>query len=48
MMSISTWDEIRTAYHVAQKGTVSGAADALGVHHATVIRHIDSLEDRLG
>ncbi|MEP5760146.1 MAG: LysR family transcriptional regulator, partial [Litoreibacter sp.] len=22
--------------------------DALGVHHATVIRHIDSLEDRLG
>lgn len=47
-MSISTWDEIRTAYHVARKGTVSGAADALGVHHATVIRHIDSLEDRLG
>lgn len=47
-MSISTWDEIRTAYHVARAGTVSGAADALGVHHATVIRHIDSLENRLG
>lgn len=47
-MSISTWDEIRTAYHVARAGTVSGAADALGVHHATVIRHIDSLEGRLG
>jgi len=47
-MSISTWDEIRTAFHVARMGTVSGAADALGVHHATVIRHIDSLEDRLG
>lgn len=47
-MSISTWDEIRTAYHVARMGTVSGAADALGVHHATVIRHIDSLESRLG
>ncbi|MDJ0639580.1 MAG: LysR family transcriptional regulator [Paracoccaceae bacterium] len=45
---MSTWDEIRTAYHVARAGTVSGAADALGVHHATVIRHIDSLEDRLG
>lgn len=29
-------------------GTVSGAADALGVHHATVIRHIDALEKRLG
>ena len=47
-MSISTWDEIRTAFHVARMGTVSGAADQLGVHHATVIRHIDSLEDRLG
>jgi DNA-binding transcriptional LysR family regulator len=29
-------------------GTVSGAADVLGVHHATVIRHIDALEKRLG
>jgi DNA-binding transcriptional LysR family regulator len=47
-MSISTWDEIRTAYHVARMGTVSGAAEALGVHHATVIRHIDALETRLG
>lgn len=47
-MSISTWDEIRTAYHVARLGTVSGAAEALGVHHATVIRHVDALEERLG
>ena len=47
-MSIGAWDEIRTAFHVARAGTVSGAADELGVHHATVIRHIDSLEDRLG
>lgn len=47
-MSLSTWDEIRTAYHVARKGTVSGAAEALGVHHATVIRHVDALEERLG
>ena len=29
-------------------GPVSGAADVLGVHHATVIRHIDALEGRLG
>ena len=42
------WDEIRTAYHVARAGTVSGAAEALGVHHATVIRHVDALEARLG
>ena len=42
------WDEVRTAYQVAQQGTVSGAAEVLGVHHATVIRHIDALEARLG
>jgi len=42
------WDEVRTAYNVARIGTVSGAADVLGVHHATVIRHIDALEERLG
>jgi DNA-binding transcriptional LysR family regulator len=45
---MDNWDEIKTAYHVARMGTVSGAAEALGVHHATVIRHIDSLEKRLG
>ena len=42
------WDEVRTAYQVARLGTVSGAAEVLGVHHATVIRHIDALEGRLG
>ncbi|MCX7644002.1 MAG: LysR family transcriptional regulator [Rhodobacteraceae bacterium] len=47
-MSLDHWDEVRTAYHVARLGTVSGAAEALGVHHATVIRHIDALEKRLG
>jgi DNA-binding transcriptional LysR family regulator len=46
--ALQTWDEIRTAYHVARAGTVSGAAEALGVHHATVIRHVDALEARLG
>lgn len=45
---MDNWDEIRTAYQVAKHGTVSGAADALGVHHATVIRHIDALEAVLG
>ncbi len=47
-MSFETWDEIRTAFQVARLGTVSGAAEVLGVHHATVIRHIDALETRLG
>ncbi len=45
---MENWDEIKTAYQVARLGTVSGAADVLGVHHATVIRHIDALENRLG
>lgn len=45
---MDNWDEIRTAYQVARNGTVSGAAEVLGVHHATVIRHIDALEGRLG
>lgn len=47
-LAMENWDEIRTAYQVARLGTVSGAAEVLGVHHATVIRHIDALERRLG
>jgi len=45
---MDNWDEIRTAFQVARQGPVSGAAEQLGVHHATVIRHIDALEQRLG
>lgn len=42
------WTEIKTAYQVAHLGTVSAAAEALGIHRATVIRHIDALEAELG
>ena len=45
---MDSWDEVRTAWQVARLGTVSGAAEVLGVHHATVIRHVDALERRLG
>ena len=45
---MDNWDEIKTAFQVAKHGTVSGAADSLGVHHATVIRHVDALEAKLG
>lgn len=45
---MKNWDEVRTAFQVARLGTVSGAAEVLGVHHATVIRHIDALETQLG
>lgn len=47
-MQIDSWDDIRTALMVARLGTVSAAAQALGVHHATVIRRIDALEAGLG
>ena len=45
---MDNWDEIRTAAQVARLGTISAAAEALGVHRATVTRHIDSLEAALG
>ena len=45
---MDNWDEVKTALYVARLGTVSGAAEVLGVHHVTVIRHIDALEERLG
>lgn len=47
-MSFENWDDIRIALAVARAGTVSGAADLLGVHHATVIRRVDALETQLG
>ena len=42
------WQLIRTAHSLAKNGTISGAATELGVHRATVLRHIDSLEEQLG
>lgn len=45
--TLKHWDEIRTAYAVAREGTVSEAAEQLGVHRATVVRHIDHLEEAL-
>ncbi|MTH78725.1 LysR family transcriptional regulator [Paracoccus aestuariivivens] len=47
-MENQSWDDIRAALAVARSGTVSGAAQELDVHHATVIRRIDALEARLG
>lgn len=42
------WAELRTAYQVAKLGTVSAASQVLGIHRATVNRHIDVLEDEIG
>ncbi len=46
-MRLTLWTEIRTASLVARHGRVSAAAEALGMHHSTVIRHIDALEERI-
>ena len=45
---MENWDEVKSAFKVVEAGTVIGAAKALDVHHATIIRHIDALEARMG
>lgn len=42
------WDQIRYFVAVAREGSVSRAAAALGVSHATVLRQVGRLEQRLG
>lgn len=42
------WNELQSAAEVARLGTISGAAKALGVHRATINRHIETLETDLG
>ena len=42
------WLELRTAYRLAKLGTVSATADDLGVHRATVNRHVDTIETAFG
>ncbi|MBY5334070.1 LysR family transcriptional regulator [Rhizobium leguminosarum] len=42
------WDDIRYFLAVARGGSVRAAAKRLGVNHATVLRRIAQLEDRLG
>lgn len=42
------WDDLRTVLAIAQSGSLSGAARALGVSHATVFRRLGAIEERLG
>ena len=42
------WDDLRFLLAVARSGSMSGAARALDVNHATVIRRIRNLETQLG
>jgi DNA-binding transcriptional LysR family regulator len=42
------WDDIRYFLAVSRGGSVRAAAKSLGVNHATVLRRIAQLEERLG
>ena len=42
------WDDVRYFLAVARGGSVRAAAQRLGVNHATVLRRIAQLEERLG
>lgn len=42
------WDDVRYFLAVARAGSVRAAAHRLGVNHATVLRRVGQLEDRLG
>lgn len=45
--NMELWQQTRTALYVLKHGTISAAADALAIHRATVIRHVDELEAHL-
>lgn len=42
------WEDIKTLRAVVQHKTVRAAGDALGVHHTTVGRRVEALENSLG
>jgi len=42
------WDDLRIFLAIARAGSISGAANRLGVQHSTVSRRLRSLEDQLG
>lgn len=46
-MSKVSWDDFRTAYQVAMSGTLTKAGKVLNMNHATVLRHINRLEETL-
>ena len=45
---MNDWHEIKTAATLARHGTIGAAASELGVHRATVNRHVEHLERLLG
>ncbi|MAY85775.1 MAG: hypothetical protein CML02_03480 [Pseudooceanicola sp.] len=47
-MHSSNWDNLRYVLTVAEHGSLSAAARALGVNHATVLRRVSAFEDDHG
>ncbi len=46
-MSQASWDDFRIAYQVAESGTLTKAGKVLNMNHATVLRHVNRLEEDL-
>jgi len=42
------WDDLRFVLAVSREGSLRGAAEALGVNHATVSRHVTEITEGLG
>jgi len=42
------WDNLRLVLAIARGGGVTGAARALRVHHATILRRLDTFEQQIG
>lgn len=42
------WEDLRYVLAVVEAGTLAGAARALGVNHATVLRRVDAFEQAVG
>lgn len=43
-----SWDDFRLVRAICESGSLTGAAEALGVNHSTVFRRLAALEDLLG
>ncbi|WP_420492146.1 LysR family transcriptional regulator [Pseudoalteromonas citrea] len=47
MDKIGDWQDIHIAYIVAKQGTLTAAAKVLNIHHSTVLRRVEQLEQQL-
>ena len=43
-----SWDDFRHVKAIADRGSLDGAAQALGINHSTVFRRLGQIEQRLG